>query len=117
MREPSKLSQSYIVSSASMEDALREARRLASAAVCQEKSGKPCGLCRHCRKAQQGIHPDIRFVERIVDDEGRQKKEILVDQIREPAKVERELWKIIPPEEGNDLCHRFVHHGREVCIA
>ena len=24
----------------------------------------------------------------------------LVDGIREPAKVEKELWKIIPPEEG-----------------
>lgn len=41
----------------------------------------------------------------------------LVDDIREPAKVEKELWKIIPPEEGSDLCHRFVHHGRAVCIA
>ena len=41
----------------------------------------------------------------------------LVDQIREPAKVEKELWKIIPPEEGNDLCHRFVLHGRAVCVA
>lgn len=41
----------------------------------------------------------------------------LVDDIKEPAKVERELWKIIPPEEGSDLCHRFVYHGREVCIA
>ena len=41
----------------------------------------------------------------------------LVDGIREPAKVERALRRIIPPEEGNDLCHRFVHHGRAVCIA
>ena len=41
----------------------------------------------------------------------------LVDNIKEPAKVEKELWKIIPPEEGNDLCHRFVLHGRAVCIA
>lgn len=41
----------------------------------------------------------------------------LVDGIKEPAKVERELWKIIPPEEGNDLCHRFVLHGRAVCVA
>ena len=41
----------------------------------------------------------------------------LVDGIKEPGKVERELRKIIPPEEGNDLCHRFVHHGRAVCIA
>ena len=41
----------------------------------------------------------------------------LVDQIREPKKVEMALWKIVPPQEGNDLCHRFVLHGREVCTA
>ncbi len=31
--------------------------------------------------------------------------------------VEMALWKIIPPEEGNDLCHRLVNHGRDVCTA
>lgn len=41
----------------------------------------------------------------------------LVNNIKDPAKVERELWKIIPPDEGNDLCHRFVIHGRAVCVA
>ncbi len=41
----------------------------------------------------------------------------LVDDIRDPKKVEMELWKIIPPEEGNDFCHRLVNHGREVCTA
>ena len=41
----------------------------------------------------------------------------LVDDIKEPAKVEKELWKIIPPDEGNALCHRFVNHGRAVCVA
>lgn len=41
----------------------------------------------------------------------------LVDGVKEPAKVEKLLRRIIPPEEGNDLCHRFVHHGRAVCIA
>lgn len=41
----------------------------------------------------------------------------LVDGIKEPAKVEKELWKIIPPEEGNDFCHRLVYHGRDVCTA
>lgn len=41
----------------------------------------------------------------------------LVDNIREPKKVEMALWKIIPPEEGNRLCHRFVDHGRAVCTA
>ena len=41
----------------------------------------------------------------------------LVNGIKEPAKVEKELWKIIPPEEGSDFCHRLVIHGREVCTA
>jgi endonuclease-3 len=40
----------------------------------------------------------------------------LVD-VKEPAKVEAELRKIVPPEDGNDLCHRFVEHGRKVCVA
>lgn len=35
----------------------------------------------------------------------------------EPAKVEQQLWKIIPPEEGNAFCHRLVDHGREICTA
>ena len=41
----------------------------------------------------------------------------LVDGIKDPKKVEMELWKIIPPEEGNYFCHRLVFHGREVCTA
>lgn len=41
----------------------------------------------------------------------------LVDGIKDPKKVEMALWKIIPPEEGNDFCHRLVLHGREVCTA
>lgn len=41
----------------------------------------------------------------------------LIDGIKDPAKVEKELWKIIPPEEGNDFCHRLVEHGRAVCTA
>lgn len=41
----------------------------------------------------------------------------LVDGIKDPKKVEMALWKIIPPEEGNNFCHRLVFHGREVCTA
>lgn len=41
----------------------------------------------------------------------------LVDGIREPKKVEMALWKLIPPEESNDFCHRLVDHGRAVCTA
>ena len=41
----------------------------------------------------------------------------LVSGTKDPKKVEMELWKIIPPEEGNDFCHRLVYHGRAVCTA
>ena len=41
----------------------------------------------------------------------------LVDGIKEPKKVEMALWKLIPPEEGSDFCHRLVNYGREVCTA
>src|SRR5699024_5255845 len=41
----------------------------------------------------------------------------LVDGIKEPKKVEMELWKIIHQEEGSDFCHRLVFHGRDICTA
>lgn len=41
----------------------------------------------------------------------------LVKGIKEPGKVEKELWKIIPAEEGNAFCHRLVDHGRAICTA
>ena len=41
----------------------------------------------------------------------------LVDGLKEPVKIERELRKILPPEKSSDLCHRLVHHGRAVCTA
>lgn len=36
---------------------------------------------------------------------------------KDPAKVEMQLKKILPPEESNDFCHRIVLHGRAICIA
>ena len=36
---------------------------------------------------------------------------------KDPAKVEEQLWKILPPEESSDFCHRIVLHGRAVCDA
>ena len=41
----------------------------------------------------------------------------LVEDLKDPKKVEMALWKLIPPEEGSDFCHRLVNHGREVCTA
>ncbi len=41
----------------------------------------------------------------------------LVDGVKDPKRVEMALWKLIPPEEGSDFCHRLVEHGRDVCTA
>ena len=65
---------------------------------------KPCGLG---HSKARDISACIRLCNKIG----------LVDGIKEPQKVEMALWKIIPPEEGSDLCHRFVMHGRAVCNA
>ena len=34
-----------------------------------------------------------------------------------PVKVEMDLWKLLPPEESNDFCHRLVYFGRDRCTA
>lgn len=41
----------------------------------------------------------------------------LTDGTKDPAKVETQLRKVLPPEESNDFCHRLVLHGRAVCMA
>lgn len=80
-----KIAQTLIVSAPSQAEALAKAKSLAAAAVCSGSGKKPCGLCRDCRKAASGVHPDISFVRRLTDDKGRLKREITVDQIRAMA--------------------------------
>lgn len=41
----------------------------------------------------------------------------LVDELKDPVKIEMELRKILPPEHSSDFCHCIVLHGRAVCIA
>ncbi|MCR5109767.1 MAG: endonuclease III [Ruminococcus sp.] len=36
---------------------------------------------------------------------------------KEPAKVEKDLVKLIPPEVSSDFCHRTVEFGRDICKA
>ena len=36
---------------------------------------------------------------------------------KEPAKVEKDLVKLIPPDESSDFCHRTVEFGRDICRA
>lgn len=53
------------------------ADKIAESLVCTAPSGKPCGVCMACRKAEQHIHPDIIHVK---PENGR--KTITVEQIR-----------------------------------
>ncbi len=41
----------------------------------------------------------------------------LVDDEKDPPKIEKQLRAILPPEKSNDFCHRLVIHGRTVCTA
>lgn len=41
----------------------------------------------------------------------------LVDGVKDPAKVEKILRPLIPPEKSSNFCHRLVLHGRAVCTA
>lgn len=54
----------------------------ASAMLCESSGDRPCGDCRHCRKVFSGIHPDVVSVAPALDDKGRKRREILVEQVR-----------------------------------
>ena len=41
----------------------------------------------------------------------------LVDNMKDPPKIETALRAILPPEGCSDFCHRIVYHGRAVCSA
>lgn len=72
-----RLSHAYILSGASAAARHSAGTALAAAMVCSSSGVRPCGSCRHCQKAQAGIHPDILSVRRDSD-----RKEIYIAQIR-----------------------------------
>ena len=95
---------------------------------------KPCGLghskardisaCMRVLRDKYGCQVPTTFEELLaLPGVGRKSANLIMGDvfgkpaIKEPQKVEMALWKIVPPEEGSDLCHRFVMHGRAVCNA
>ncbi len=78
-----RLSHAYILASPNRAECLNLAGQIAAAAVCQREEDAPCGQCRACRKAQNGIHPDILHVQREVGSKGELKGFLTVDRIRE----------------------------------
>ena len=41
----------------------------------------------------------------------------VVDDMKDPVKIESALRAVLPPEDSNDFCHCLVLHGRAVCDA
>ena len=83
------------------------ARILAQAHVCTGAE-PPCGVCRECRLAAQGIHPDVLGLERFVS-EGDRDKDVKVATVREiradaqitPNQAERKVYVIDRPMNLN----------------
>lgn len=73
---PSPLSHAYIVTGGSAQSRAAYAKKLAQAYVCTA-ADPPCGYCRNCRKAAEGVHPDVTTV-----SPAGGKRDILVDQAR-----------------------------------
>ena len=48
-----------LIDGASEEEREALARLTARMIVCENKDRTPCGECEHCRKANEGVHPDI----------------------------------------------------------
>lgn len=103
-----RLSHAYLVTSGSTEERNKIAGELAMAMVC-EGDDKPCGVCRHCRKARAGIHPDIIVVGREPDGTDKGKREIYVDRIRDliadaaicPNEAERKVYLLYDADTMN----------------
>lgn len=92
------------------ENARKElAQQLAMQLLCSGSENAPCGICRDCRKVQNGTHPDLIHISRAHDAEGNPRREIYVDQIRAlvadalvlPNEAERKVYIISEAEFMN----------------
>jgi len=90
-----RLSHAYITSGDTV-------NRLSMAVVCsaRDDSDRPCMKCSHCDKTKRSIHPDIIIISRLED-----KKEILIDQIRE---IKKDVY--IKPNEAEQKVY-IIHYA------
>lgn len=73
-----RLSHAYVISGPSGKVNHALAKQIASAYVCTAQEKRPCGVCPGCKKAQNGIHPDIVYLTAPED-----KQRISVEQVRQ----------------------------------
>jgi DNA polymerase III subunit delta' len=63
----------------------RFARRLAASLLCESRGedGDACGRCRGCTQFLAGTHPNLMWIQRGLNREGKEKRDISIDQMRE----------------------------------
>src|SRR5690554_6773470 len=79
--ERGNFSHAYIIWGPESSGKAQLAWAIASAMLCSSTGKRPCKSCRDCQKSSKQIHPDIIVIDKLPD-----KREILVDQIREIAR-------------------------------
>ncbi len=106
-----RLSHAYLLVGPDGPERDDQAKRLAAALLCRTpRNGEPCGVCRDCQKVLDGVHPDIISIERQINDKGKLRPEILVDQVREaaadaavaPNEAERKVYLIREADRMNE---------------
>lgn len=103
MKLPQSLSHAYLITGGNEQRRKELAMELAAAYLCTGRPA-PCGVCRHCRKVQGEVHPDVQWVTPAPD-----KREITVDQARAlradlyvtPNEGERKVYIIFPADALN----------------
>lgn len=84
MADGKRLVHAYMLTGPAGPERARAVRELCAGMLCARPNA-PCGVCRDCRKVMAGTHPDVITVERLKDDKGKLRRELLVGQIREAA--------------------------------
>lgn len=97
--EKSVLPQSLILAGPTSVGKTTLARMVAAALECEAPSPGACGACGPCRKTRRSIHPDLREITFELNEKGKPRKEIVVDQIRDDVLEPLGL----PPYEGRKL--------------
>lgn len=82
------------------------ARQLAAARLCIEAEGSPCMQCKHCRKVQMRMHPDVITLHKEKQSNGKERSEIVVSQIRQ-----MQADAVIFPNEGKHKIYIILDAG------
>ncbi len=83
--------------------------------VCENKGRTPCGMCEHCRKASERIHPDIISIKKPDDKKNFRKddvKNMVADAYLTPNEADKKVYVIFElqnmTEESQNLLLKIL---------